>query len=196
MKKPVLIILGAVMVPLLFVMPAAAQATRTWVSGIEDDANPCSRTAPCPYLRRRYSKTAAGGEIDALDPGGFGGVTIIKAITIAQEEGVGEAGILVAGTNGITVNAGANDVVVLRGLQFDGGPIGSNSLAGVKFNTGAALIIQNCSIRNFTGGSPNGYGVAFTPSTTSTLFMSDTVVSNNSSSDGGWRGLDPANRKR
>ena len=70
-----------------------------------------------PYLRRRYSKTAAGGEIDALDPGGFGGVTIIKAITIAQEEGVGEAGILVAGTNGITVNAGANDVVVLRGLQ-------------------------------------------------------------------------------
>src|SRR5258708_4262354 len=120
MKKPVSIILGTVMLPLLFVTPAAAQATRTWVSGVGDDVNPCSRTAPCKTFPGAISKTAAGGEIDVLDPGGFGAVTITKAMTIAQE-GPGEGGILVAGTNGITINAGANDVVVLRGLQIDGG---------------------------------------------------------------------------
>lgn len=160
-------------------VPAAyGQATRTWISGVGDDVNPCSRTAPCKTFAGAISKTAAGGEIDALDPGGFGGVTIVKAITLAAE-GAGEAGILIAGTNGITINAGVNDVVVLRGLQIDGGPLGSNSLAGVKFIAGGSLIIQNCAIRNFTGGAPNGYGISFTPSGEASLFVSDTVVSNN-----------------
>src|SRR6201987_5279563 len=81
---------------------AQAQATRTWVSGVGDDANPCSRTAPCKTFAGAISKTAAGGEIDALDPGGFGGVTITKAITI--DGGGGQVtSVLVAGTNGITV---------------------------------------------------------------------------------------------
>src|SRR5664279_823389 len=96
--------------------PAFAQATRTWVSGVGDDVNPCSRTAPCKTFPGAISKTAAGGEIDCLDPGGFGAVTITKSITIACE-GTGEGGILVAGTNGVTVNAGPNDMVILRGLQ-------------------------------------------------------------------------------
>src|SRR5258707_9763468 len=115
-----------------FASLAQAQASRTWVSGVGDDANPCSRTAPCKTFAGAISKTAAGGEIDVLDPGGFGAVTITKAITIASE-GAGEGGILVAGTNAITINAGINDVIILRGLQIDGGPIGSNSLNGVKF---------------------------------------------------------------
>src|SRR5213083_3662422 len=85
----------------------SAQATRTWVSGVGDDANPCSRTAPCKTFAGAISKTAASGEINCLDPGGFGAVTITKAITIACE-GV-TAGVLAAGTNGIIVNAGAND---------------------------------------------------------------------------------------
>src|ERR1700688_2150375 len=98
MKKPVLLrsVLGAVL-PFLCAIPAAAQATRTWVSGVGDDVTPCSRTAPCKTFPGAIVKTAAGGEIDVLDPGGFGAVTITKAITIASE-GVGEAGILVAGT--------------------------------------------------------------------------------------------------
>src|SRR5271154_5296376 len=184
MKKLVLTISSAVMLPLLFVMPAAAQATRTWVSGFGDDVNPCSRTAPCKTFPGAISKTAAGGEIDVLDPGGFGAVTIVKSITIAME-GTGEAGVLVAGTNGITVNAGANDIVILRGLQIDGGPNGSNSLAGVKFIAGGALIVQNCVIRNFNGGSPNGYGIAFTPNSAASLFVSDTTLSNNGAVDAG-----------
>src|SRR5438045_9124950 len=60
---------------------AQAQATRTWVSGVGDDANPCSRTAPCKTFAGAISKTATDGEIDALDPGGFGAVTVTKAIT-------------------------------------------------------------------------------------------------------------------
>jgi hypothetical protein len=61
---------------------AQAQATRTWVSGVGDDANPCSRTAPCKTFAGAISKTAPCGEISVLDPGGFGAVTITKSITI------------------------------------------------------------------------------------------------------------------
>src|ERR1044071_7583262 len=85
---------------------AQAQATRTWVSGVGDDANPCSRTAPCKTFAGAISKTAAGGEISVLDPGGFGAVTITKSITISGDGTL--AGIVSAGTNGIIVNAGAN----------------------------------------------------------------------------------------
>jgi hypothetical protein len=179
-------ILAAGALALMWALPAQAQATRTWVSGVGDDVNPCSRTAPCKTFPGAIVKTAAGGEIDTLDPGGFGGVTIIKAITIASE-GTGEAGILVAGTNGVTVNAGGNDVIILRGLQIDGGPIGSNSLAGVKFLAGRALEIQNCTIRNFTGGSPNGFGVSFTPvagATTETLTITDSTITTNGAGSG------------
>src|SRR5215470_9453775 len=97
--------------PLLASAPAHAQATRTWVSGVGDDANPCSRTAACKTFAGAITKTAAGGEINCLDPGGFGGVTITKAITIDCTGTHGS--ILVAGTNGIIVNAGDNDKVVI-----------------------------------------------------------------------------------
>src|SRR6202007_1030030 len=88
---------------LLSAAPAYAQATRTWVSGVGDDANPCSRTAPCKTFAGAISKTAPAGEINCLDPGGFGAVTITKAMTISCE--VGTAGVLVSGTNGIVVQA-------------------------------------------------------------------------------------------
>src|ERR1700684_2024203 len=94
-------------IALLFVISAGsaqAQATRTWVSGVGDDANPCSRTAPCKTFAGAISKTATAGEINVLDPGGFGAVTITKAITIRSDHI--EAGVLVAGTNGIVVSAG------------------------------------------------------------------------------------------
>src|SRR5882757_7941453 len=82
---------------------AQAQATRTWVSGVGDDVNPCSRTAPCKTFAGCISKTAAGGEISVLDPGGFGAVTITKSISLTQDYS-GEAGILASGTNAINIS--------------------------------------------------------------------------------------------
>jgi hypothetical protein len=75
-----LAVIPAMIMATLFSVPANAQATRTWVSGVGDDANPCSRTAPCKTFAGAISKTAAGGEINVLDPGGFGAVTITKSI--------------------------------------------------------------------------------------------------------------------
>src|SRR5580692_7615954 len=87
---------------ILSATPAQAQATRTWVSGVGDDANPCSRTAPCKTFAGAIAVTAVGGEINVLDPGGFGAVTITKSIQIRSESV--EAGVLVSGTNGIVVS--------------------------------------------------------------------------------------------
>src|SRR5205809_6481829 len=101
-----------------FASMAQAQATRTWVSGVGDDANPCSRTAPCKTFAGAISKTAAHGEINVLDPGGFGAVTITKAITIDGDGTL--AGILSSLTNGIIVSAGANDVVIIRSVSING----------------------------------------------------------------------------
>ena len=123
---------------------ASAQATRTWVSGVGDDANPCSRTAPCKTFAGAISKTAEGGEISALDPGGFGAVTITKSITIS---GVGvNASILGAGSNGVIVNAGAGDVVTLKNIQINGAGTG---FTGVKMLAGAALILDEVKIFGF-----------------------------------------------
>lgn len=121
---------------------AYAQATRTWVSGVGDDANPCSRTAPCKTFAGAISKTAAGGEISVLDPGGFGGVTITKSITI---NGTGTlAGILVgAGANGVIVNAAATDVVTLRNISIHG--VGA-TLDGIRFINGGTLIVDRVDI--------------------------------------------------
>jgi hypothetical protein len=126
---------------------AHAQATRTWVSGVGDDVNPCSRTAPCKTFAGAISKTAAGGEIDVLDPGGFGTVTITKAITI--DGGGTLASILASGTNGINVNAGAADIVILRNLSINGAGT-TLGLNGVNFLSGLRLIVENCTMENFS----------------------------------------------
>ncbi len=139
------------MTPLLFGAALLnAQATRTWVSGVGDDANPCSRTAPCKTFAGAISKTAAGGEIDALDPGGYGGVTITKAITL--DGGGGQvASILVAGTNGIVVSAGVADSVVIRNLSINGiVGTGTAGLNGIRFLSGKSLRIENCNINGFS----------------------------------------------
>lgn len=152
--------------------PASAQATRTWVSGVGDDANPCSRTAPCKTFAGAISKTAAGGEINCIDPGGFGSVTITKAMSILCEDV--EAGVLVSGTNGIIVNAGVNDAVVLRGLDIEGLTTGLN---GVRFIAGGSLHVDDCLIRNFSGATPNGNGILFAPSNNAKLIVTDTKIS-------------------
>ncbi len=133
---------------------AAAQATRTWVSGVGDDANPCSRTAPCKTFAGAISKTAAGGEISVLDPGGFGAVTITKSINIVAVGALG--GILSSSTNGINVNIGQNDVVTLSGLHIEGAAQGSFAgLSGVRMLGPGRLQIIDCMIRDFTVAGVN-----------------------------------------
>ena len=139
----------------MLVGTAHAQATRTWVSGVGDDANPCSRTAPCKTFAGSISKTAAGGEINVLDPGGFGAVTITKSITIRSDHI--EAGVLVSGTNGIVVNAASTDNVTLEGLDIEGLGTGIN---GVQIVGGGNVTIINCAIRHFTGNGVNLVGTA------------------------------------
>ena len=154
---------------------AHAQATRTWVSGVGDDANPCSRTAPCKTFAGAISKTAAGGEIDALDPGGFGAITITKSITI---DGNGTfASILASGTNGVIINAAGIDVT-LRGLSINGAgtPTG---IIGVRILAANKVFIERSVIFGFQQGT--GRGVS-DERTSGSLFMTDTIVRNNSQS--------------
>ena len=153
MRKFVLLLSAACLAGLAG--PAAAQATRTWVSGVGDDANPCSRTAPCKTFAGAISKTAAGGEISVLDPGGFGAVTITKSISINGEWG-GEAGVLASLTTGVIVNALSTDIVNLRGLMIEGAGNGTN---GIRVIQAGAVHIQNTVIRGFRGataGAHNG----------------------------------------
>jgi hypothetical protein len=165
---------------LAFVVLSAAmmygQATRTWVSGVGDDANPCSRTAPCKTFAGAISKTAPGGEIDALDPGGFGALTITKSITL--DGGGGQvASVLVAGTNGIVVAAQAADVVIIRNMRLDGllgGGNGNAGLNGIRWISGKALHIENCTIFGF---SQNGIDIEKADG--GRAFISGSVLANN-----------------
>jgi len=146
----------------------SAQATRTWVSGSGNDSNPCSRTLPCQTFAGALSKTLAGGEISALDPGGFGSVTIDKAITI---NGDGTLASIVATNTGVTINAGVNDKVVLRNLSINGA---GTALSGIRYIAGKDVIIENCSIAGFTN-----YGIEIALASNGTLSVNDTNISNN-----------------
>lgn len=158
------------LVPFLASAPAHAQATRTWVSGVGDDANPCSRTAPCKTFAGAISKTAAFGEINVLDPGGFGAVTITKSISIRADHV--EAGVLVSGTNGIVVSLPAStDRVLLEGLDIEG--LGTG-LDGVKIIGSGITMIVNCAIRHFTGNGVNLVGTA-----TARAVIRDSIITNN-----------------
>ena len=115
--------------------PAAAQSNRTFVSGHGDDSNPCTNNFPCRSFAYAITQTNAGGEITTMDAAGYGRVTITKAISITND-GAGEAGISVGGAVvGITISAGPNDIVNLRGLTLTGNAIGTD---GIQFNTGKA----------------------------------------------------------
>ena len=166
--------LGMFLVVGLAIAPAHAQATRTWVSGVGNDANPCSRTAPCKTWAGAISKTAAGGEIDALDPGGFGALTITKSITL--DGGGGQvASTLVSGTNAFTIAAAATDVVIVRNVRFNGllnsvGP----GLVGIQVNTAARVVIEKCDIFGFSTS-----GVSVIPSSgTVAVKIQETTINN------------------
>ena len=165
---------------------AFAQATRTWVSGVGDDVNPCSRTAPCKTFAGAISKTAAGGEINCLDPGGFGAVTITKSIILDCGETHGS--ILASGTNGVNINDSASGFpntirVVLRGLSINGAGAGAQAqgspgtgLVGVNFISGASLYMEDVYVQNFNAGS--AVGVKFSPGGAARLVMDNVTVAN------------------
>jgi hypothetical protein len=130
-----------------------AQATRTWVSGVGDDVNPCSRTAPCKTFAGAISKTATGGEISVLDPGGYGAVTIVKAMTIDGGTGAGWGSTLFSATNGFTVNITTNlttDKVILRHLSINGAGT-TLGVDGIRFLDGQQLTVEDVDIFNFSG---------------------------------------------
>jgi len=156
MKKYLSTIFAVASAAILSATSAHAQATRTWVSGVGDDLNPCSRTAPCKTFAGAISKTAPSGEINVLDPGAFGAVTITKAISIISHF---EAGVLATlGSNGIIINTTGK--VLLQGLDIEG--VGTG-LHGVRIITSAAkTTIQDCSIRNFSGNAIESAGPAGT----------------------------------
>jgi hypothetical protein len=158
---------------------ALAQASRTWVSAdsTASDANPCSRTAPCSTFSGAITKTAAGGEINALTPGGYGGVTITKSITIDATGA--EAGVLVDGTNGIVVNAGDSDTVTLKGLDFEG--LGTG-LAGVRILHAGNVRLADDEIGGFQQGVDFQPTAPITPATapTPTLHVDDSQIHDNS----------------
>ena len=166
--------LAVLAVCLMFSSLAQAQATRTWVSGVGDDANPCSRTAPCKTFAGAISKTAPKGEINVLDPGGFGAVTITKAITIRAE--CVEAGVLVSGTNGIIVAAGPSDDVNLEGLDIEG--LGTG-LSGIKFNSGHHLHVENCEIRQFGASGSNALDASLNQAGAAALTVNNCRLFNN-----------------
>jgi hypothetical protein len=129
-----------------FASMAQAQAPRTWVSGVGDDANPCSRTAPCKTWAGAISKTAPCGEIDALDPGGFGAVTITKSITL---DGTGTfASILASLTTGIIINAASTDVITIRGISINGF---CNGIRGINILQAKTVNVEDCVIFRFAG---------------------------------------------
>ena len=153
-----------------FASIAQAQATRTWVSGVGDDANPCSRTAPCKTFAGAISKTANCGEIDALDPGGFGAVTITKGITL---DGTGTlASILAAGTNAIIINATNSDVVTIRGLTINGACTGVD---GIRILQARTVNIEDCVVFRFA----TGHGVNATDGDGLALNIRNTVIRDN-----------------
>ncbi len=140
---------------------AQAQATRTWVSGVGADDNPCSRTAPCKTFAGAMSKTASGGEINVIDSAGYGSVTIGKPITI---DGNGAHASILAGggmvgTTGVIINTpGANDEVTLRNLSINGA---TNGINGIKILAAKSVVIENCAIFKFRDpNAGNGRGIS------------------------------------
>ena len=183
-KSAVTVLLAAAAVG-LGAGPAAAQAIRTWVSGVGDDTRPCSRKDPCQTFAGALLKTAPGGEINVIDAGGYGTVTINKSVSI---NGRGLAGIAYSYTNGIVINAGPNDLVQLRGLIIDGDGSGIN---GIRYTAGGALHIQDSVIREArSGAAGNNNGILVNPTGGDlALNVLDTVIEDNGSAAAGGAGI-------
>ena len=196
-KSKLLALAGTTLALFALSAPAHAQATRTWVSGVGNDANPCSLTAPCKTFAGAISKTFINGEIDCLDPGGFGNITITKSITIDCSGTFGS--ILASGVSGVVINipVNVNDpfrTVRLRGLSINGtgasGTIGTRTgLKGVSILQALVVEIENVVISDF---SQQGISDART-TTGGKLIIRNSVIRNNSQAGIGAGGANPNN---
>jgi hypothetical protein len=176
-------ILGALITGALgavsFVSPASAQATRTWVSGVGDDVNPCSRTAPCKTYAGAISKTATNGEINCLDPGGFGALTITKSISVVCD--YTEGGVLAAGVNGFIVNAPAGSIVTLKGQDVECVGTGLNGIEMI--NVGVTLHVHKTQVRNCRASGGASTGILIAPSSgTAKVAIADSYITDNGTS--------------
>jgi hypothetical protein len=161
--KTLLVAMLGLVVGLVLADTTARAQSQSWVSGVGDDANPCTRTAPCLTFTGALSKTAAGGEIDCLDPVSFGVVNINKAITLDCSGAFGL--VQVSGTNGINVAAGPSEKVILRGLSFGGG------VNGIDFTSGAQLSVERCLIRGFSQN-----GIQINLSAAGAVYVTNTYI--------------------
>lgn len=183
MNRQVFTAIAAIALALLATTPARAQATRTWVSGVGDDANPCSRTAPCKTFAGAISKTATNGEINCLDQGAFGAITITKSISIDCHETF--AGVLASGTTGVTINVApgnANDprrTVRLRNLNISGSGLSGSAgtrtgIRGINILSAAVVLIDDLQISDFINE-----GIRDARSGGGDLYITNTTVRNN-----------------
>jgi hypothetical protein len=166
----------------ILALATVAQAqTRTWVSGVGDDLNPCSRTAPCKTFAGAISKTAKDGEISVLDPGGYGSVTITKSIYINGTHGAGYGSILNPLTTGVSINiTDVNDVrkaVRLRALDINGASTGVNGISILAANN---VWVEDSVIDGNTGnGSTTGMGIRLASAASCNLYVTDTMIHKN-----------------
>jgi hypothetical protein len=159
------------LIVVVYMLPTiSAQAqSRVFVGAQGSDSNPCTFARPCRTFQHAHDVVAANGEIDVLDPAGYGAVTITKSISI---QGHDFSGITTGpGVQGITIVAGPNDKIILRGLLIDGAGVGAT---GIAFFAGGSLAIENCVVRNFAG-----YGIAMVPTAATSVLMSNTLVADN-----------------
>jgi hypothetical protein len=176
---PSLAVLAIMLASFAYVAPARAEPPLlTWVAGDGVDTDNCTRAQPCRTFAAALANTAAGGEIRVLSRGSFGPAKITKSVSIVGD--MADSGIFARSDpnplNAIVIQAGEKDIVNLRGLVIDGGGVG---LAGIRFESGAALHVQNCLIRGFQAAGANGWGIQFVPSKKSELYVSDTLIANN-----------------
>jgi large repetitive protein len=151
--------------------------SRTWVSSeLGNDANPCTRDAPCLTFAAALAQTLPGGEIDVLDPGDFGPLTVTQSISIVGDT-AGVSGTMIAsGAGGIVINAASTDVVTLRGLAFNGL---NASLSGIVINSAARVNIEDCVIQQFAGSGQAGLFISPTSGTLSVRVDDTTIMANN-----------------
>ena len=153
------------------------QVPRTWVSEFGTDSGNCPRSAPCHTFNYAMTQTIAGGEVVALDSGGFGPTTITKSISLIGDYGI-FAGISPVVLQGITIAAGNTDRVILRGLNLEGKGLGSN-LNGIEATNFGSLYIENCKINGFGGGSSVGINLAPSGAVPHFVSIKNTEVRNN-----------------
>lgn len=151
-RHPIIRLLLITCFAVAFATAAQAQSSRTWVSGVGDDVNPCSRTAPCKTFSGAISKTAANGEISVLDPAGFGTVTITKSLTINGTHGQGYGSILAAGVSAGVIINNATAIVRLKSLDINGAGTGTD---GIRINAALKVYIEDTKIDGFTNRGIN-----------------------------------------